>query len=202
MELALELSRREAQSKKSPQKLRTQNKSSTESDGSSPHSEATHHSFGSTPFFNSGGAADSEDDEDDEDLQMALAYSLSELDAEQRAAVTDIIKGALGEGAMKSKAKVHKETTVTTKTKTKKVIMKDGKVVLEETQEDGPCETASGPAGRWETEGKGTREPDVSPESPSSSSTAPQSSAEDVDPPVKHNLGSAKKKKKCKCTVC
>ncbi|XP_071317453.1 dnaJ homolog subfamily B member 2 [Trachinotus anak] len=94
MALALELSRREGQSHHSPQKPRLQNKSPAESDRSrhSPFSAATHRSFSSAPFYNFGETVgSSDDDEDDEDLQMALACSLSELEAQQRAAATDFI---------------------------------------------------------------------------------------------------------------
>ncbi|XP_042351046.1 dnaJ homolog subfamily B member 2 isoform X2 [Plectropomus leopardus] len=89
MALALELSRREGQT---PQKPHIQNKSSAESDRSRSSSEATRRSFSSAPFYNYGVAGSSEDDEDDEELQMALACSLSEMEAQQRAAVTNIIK--------------------------------------------------------------------------------------------------------------
>nr|XP_020463370.1 dnaJ homolog subfamily B member 6-like [Monopterus albus] len=90
MALALELSRREGQS---PSKPGIQNRSPAEVNRShpSPYSAATHRSFSSAPFYNCGGTvAGSEDDEDDEDLQMALACSLSEMEAQQRAA-TDFI---------------------------------------------------------------------------------------------------------------
>lgn len=85
MALALELSRREGH----PQKPQIPNRSPADSDRS--HSSSTQRSFSAAPFYNYGVASDSNDDEDDEDLQMALACSLSEMDAQQRAAVTDII---------------------------------------------------------------------------------------------------------------
>ncbi|XP_008296367.1 dnaJ homolog subfamily B member 2 [Stegastes partitus] len=93
MALALELSRREGQTHQSPHKPRIQNRSPAEPDRSrpSPHSAATHRSFSSAPFYNYGVSGGSEEDEDDEDLQMALACSLSEMEAQQRAAATDFI---------------------------------------------------------------------------------------------------------------
>ncbi|XP_028249879.1 dnaJ homolog subfamily B member 2 isoform X2 [Parambassis ranga] len=89
MALALELSRREGQPSQMPQ---IQNRPPAESDRSrsSPHSSATHRSFSSAPFYNYA-ANSSEDDENDEELQMALACSLSEMEAQQRAAATDFI---------------------------------------------------------------------------------------------------------------
>ncbi|XP_010795010.1 dnaJ homolog subfamily B member 2-like [Notothenia coriiceps] len=93
MALTLELSRRGDLSRKSPQKPRIQHRSPAECERPrpSPHSAAPHRSFSSAPFYHYGVAAGSEDEEvEDEDLQMALACSLSELDAQQRAA-TDFI---------------------------------------------------------------------------------------------------------------
>ncbi|KAM9347820.1 dnaJ homolog subfamily B member 2 [Symphorus nematophorus] len=87
MALALELSRREGRPGHSPQKPQIQNRSPAESRPS----QATRRSFSSAPFFNYEVSTGSEDDEDDEDLQMALACSLSEMEAQQRAAVTDFI---------------------------------------------------------------------------------------------------------------
>ncbi|XP_070693632.1 dnaJ homolog subfamily B member 2 [Pempheris klunzingeri] len=92
MALALELSRRDGQHRQS-QKPQIQTRSPAESDRSrsSPYAAATHRSFSSAPFYHYGVAGGSEDDEDDEDLQMALACSLSEIEAQQRAAATDFI---------------------------------------------------------------------------------------------------------------
>ncbi|XP_028846749.1 dnaJ homolog subfamily B member 2 [Denticeps clupeoides] len=78
--LALELSRRE-QSGPSPQQKLPEPKSSAPASRSS-----TQRSFSSAPSFHCPAASD---DEDDEDLQMALACSLSELEAQQRAASGD-----------------------------------------------------------------------------------------------------------------
>lgn len=94
MALALELSRREGQPHQSPQKPQIQNRSPVDSDRSrpSPYSAATYRSFSSAPFYQYGGVTGgSEDDEEDEDLQMALACSLSEMEAQQRTAATDFI---------------------------------------------------------------------------------------------------------------
>ncbi|XP_031437772.1 dnaJ homolog subfamily B member 2 isoform X2 [Clupea harengus] len=83
MALALELSRREQQgSSSSP----SQSSSSTNHHQRLPQPKASpaQRSFSSGPFYHCADGV--EDDEDDEDLQMALAYSLSELEAQQRVA--------------------------------------------------------------------------------------------------------------------
>ncbi|KAI1899119.1 hypothetical protein AGOR_G00058260 [Albula goreensis] len=85
--LALELSRREQPSLPVQQPGR-QARPLLEQPGNSTRSTAQR-SFSSAPFYNCPDV--SEDEEDDEDLQMALAYSLSELEAQQRAAATDVI---------------------------------------------------------------------------------------------------------------
>ncbi|KAM3607104.1 uncharacterized protein V6R79_001784 [Siganus canaliculatus] len=90
MALALELSRREGQSHQSSQKPQIQTRS-PDRPRPSPYSAATQRSFSSAPFYNYGVAAGSEEDEEDEELQMALACSLSEMEAQQRAAATDFI---------------------------------------------------------------------------------------------------------------
>ncbi|KAM9851062.1 dnaJ homolog subfamily B member 2 isoform 2-T2 [Aulostomus maculatus] len=87
MALALELSRREGNP--SPQRPHTQKSSPGERTQSSSQSSSTHRSFSSTPFFNL--AEFTGDSDDDEDLQMALACSLSEIEALQKAAGTDFI---------------------------------------------------------------------------------------------------------------
>ncbi|KAK7939647.1 hypothetical protein WMY93_002973 [Mugilogobius chulae] len=95
MALALELSKREGQ----PQNPQIQQRPSMFSEQSrlNPPSATTNRSFSSAPYFNySDLVRDGHDDEDDEDLQMALACSLSELDAQQRANVTDFLSGAGG----------------------------------------------------------------------------------------------------------
>ncbi|KAG7502134.1 hypothetical protein JOB18_014419 [Solea senegalensis] len=94
MALALELSRRDAQSHHSPQKPRIQNRSPAECDRPHPNplSAPTHRSFSSAPYYNYGGTVGgSEEDDEDEELQMALACSLSEMEAQQRAAAPGFI---------------------------------------------------------------------------------------------------------------
>ncbi|KAM8856575.1 dnaJ homolog subfamily B member 2 isoform 2-T2 [Spinachia spinachia] len=90
MALALELSRRDGQTPQSPQKPQIQSRS-PERPRPGPHPAPTHRSLSSAPFYNCGLAGSVEDDEEDEDLQMALACSLSEMEAQQRAAATDFI---------------------------------------------------------------------------------------------------------------
>ncbi|XP_028992533.1 dnaJ homolog subfamily B member 2 [Betta splendens] len=94
MALALELSRREEQSHRTPQKPQIQSRLAPEFDRSrsSPYASTTHRSFSSAPCYHyEGNAGGSEDDEEDEDLQMALACSLSEMEAKQRANAADYI---------------------------------------------------------------------------------------------------------------
>lgn len=203
MALALEQSRREGQPRHSPQKPQLQNRSPAESDRyrPSPHSAATHRSFSSAPFYNYGVATGSEDDEEDEDLQMALACSLSEMEAQQRAAATDFISGAGGGGrAMSDKAGGHKKSRVVKITNANVAV--SGRIVAGEKDEDGQFEMGLGPGGGREKEGNGTVEPDFSPESPTTSSSTPLSSEQEFESALKNNDGSVKKKKKCGCTVC
>uniref|UniRef100_A0A3Q3MMW3 DnaJ heat shock protein family (Hsp40) member B2 n=1 Tax=Mastacembelus armatus TaxID=205130 RepID=A0A3Q3MMW3_9TELE len=162
MALALELSRREGQSHPSPQKPQIQNRSPAESDRPhlSPYSAATQRSFSSAPFYNYGGIVrGSEDDEEDEDLQMALACSLSEMEAQQRAAATDFISGAGGVGrAMSDKTGAHRGGGVA---KAKNLNAAGNvKVVTKEKDEEGQLKFSSGLGDRWEKERTGTREPD------------------------------------------
>ncbi|XP_051565123.1 dnaJ homolog subfamily B member 2 isoform X2 [Myxocyprinus asiaticus] len=86
MALALELSRREQLGQPS---RRPQQPLLRPSTNSSPNPALR--SFSAAPFYN---CPDASQDEDDEDLQMALAYSLSEMEAQQRA--EDMITGAGG----------------------------------------------------------------------------------------------------------
>lgn len=91
MALALELSKRDGLPQK-PQLQSGRPPSDPERSHHSPHSAGTNRSFSSAPFYNySDLLGESPDDEDDEDLQMAMAYSLSELEAQQRAAATDCL---------------------------------------------------------------------------------------------------------------
>ncbi|XP_029967563.1 dnaJ homolog subfamily B member 2 isoform X2 [Salarias fasciatus] len=94
MALAMELSRRGGKSNPSPQKRqKIENRHLAEPDRPQRchYPAATHRSFSSAPFCNYKVAGESEEDEDDEDLQMALACSLSEMEAQQRAAAPDFI---------------------------------------------------------------------------------------------------------------
>ncbi|XP_017547164.1 dnaJ homolog subfamily B member 2 isoform X1 [Pygocentrus nattereri] len=96
MALALELSRREQTSQ--PQRTHQQQlpprATHTDLANHTPRN-STQRSFSSAPFFH---CPDASEDEEDEDLQMALAYSLSEMEAQQRAAASaqDMISGARG----------------------------------------------------------------------------------------------------------
>lgn len=202
MALALELSRREGQPRQSPQRSQIQNRSHTEPDKSrsSPYTAATRRSFSSAPFYNYGVAGSSDDEEDDEDLQMALACSLSEMEAQQRAAATDFISGAGGGGSNKTGGqkggRVFKSTNIN--------VEYSEKVVSGGKEEERQFKMGSGPGGRWEEKGKETREPDFSPESSTTATTTSlsQTSEEEFEPAVKSSDGSVKKKKKCGCIVC
>ncbi|KAK2905233.1 hypothetical protein Q8A67_007032 [Cirrhinus molitorella] len=77
MALALELSRRE-QSSQPPRQ--SQHPLLRPSNNSSPNPALR--SYSAAPFYH---CPDASEDEEDEDLQMALAYSLSEMEAQQRA---------------------------------------------------------------------------------------------------------------------
>ncbi|TRY94847.1 hypothetical protein DNTS_025187 [Danionella cerebrum] len=94
MALALELSRREQSDpppRPSPQPpLRP---------GINSPPNPTLRSYSAAPFYHCSSARD-DVEEDDEDLQMALAYSLSEMEAQQRA--EDMISGAGGGGVGKA----------------------------------------------------------------------------------------------------
>lgn len=203
MALALELSRREGQSHQSPHKPEVHNKPSVESDTSrpSPHLGGTYRSFSSAPSYNlGGGTPSSEDDEMDEDLQMALAYSLSVMDAEQRAAATDIISGAMGGADVKINRKVVKTTNINTNG--------DEKSFKEEKEEVKQFKMNPGSGGKWEKEEEGTREPNLSSESTTIANTTEQNQcSKEVDPAIttreeKNREGTRKKKNKCGCIVC
>ncbi|XP_034418457.1 dnaJ homolog subfamily B member 2 isoform X1 [Cyclopterus lumpus] len=205
MALALELSRRVGQPRPTPPKPHIQNRSPADSDRShpSPHSAPTHRSLSAAPFYNYGVTGSSEDDEEDEDLQMALACSLSEMEAQQRAAATNFISGAGGVGrAMSDKGGGHQGGGVV------KTIhccaANTEKVLARERDEEGQFKMGSGPEAGRAKEGKATREPDFSPESSTTANTTPlsQSSEEEFEPAVKNNNGSVKKKKKCGCIMC
>ncbi|KAM6978697.1 dnaJ homolog subfamily B member 2 isoform 1-T1 [Tautogolabrus adspersus] len=166
MALALELSRREGQPGHSPQKPKIPNRSSADS-----HTESTHRSFSSAPFFHYGVETASDDDED---LQMALACSLSEMEAEQRAAVTDIITGAVRAGkVMADKGGGHQRRVFV---KTTTVNAKGSEhTVSGEVDENGQFKMGPESGGGWKTGGEGTRESDSSPESPTTTSSTAES---------------------------
>ncbi|KAM6934443.1 dnaJ homolog subfamily B member 2 isoform 2-T2 [Xenentodon cancila] len=196
MALALELSRREGQSHQSSHKPQIQNRSPVDSDRHrpSPHSGAAHRSFSSAPFYNYG-VARSSDDEEDEDLQMALACSLSEMEAQQRAAATDFISGA---GAVcTDKAKGCRGSGVINRKYSD--LSSTG-----EKNDEVQFKMGSGPGGSFDTERKETSEPASSLESPAAAdATLPGPRCDERFKPVIKNCdGCAKKKKKCGCVVC
>lgn len=95
MALAVELSRREQSSQ--PQRTEQYRLTANTTHSNLPNHDprnSTQRSFSSTPFFNCA----SVNEEVDEDLQMAMACSLSEIEAQQRAAAStqDMISGARG----------------------------------------------------------------------------------------------------------
>ncbi|KAG8000728.1 DnaJ-like protein subfamily B member 2 [Nibea albiflora] len=203
MALALELSRRDGQTRHSPQKPQIQNRSPADSDRPrpGPFPAASHRSFSAAPFYNYGVATSSEDDEEDEDLQMALACSLSEMEAQQRAAATDFISGAgVGGRAISGKSGDHKEGRFVTTIKVN--VASTEKIGAGEKHEGVQFKMSSGPGGKWEKGGKGTKEPGFSPESTSTSSPTSQSSEEELEPAIKNSDSSVKRKKKCGCIVC
>lgn len=210
MALALELSRREGKSNPPPPKPSIHNRAAPEPDRhrAATQPASTHRSF-SSPFFSY--ATGSEEDEDDEDLQMALACSLSEMEAQQRAAATDLIAGALGGGGAKRyKAAVHKQSRVVEITQGN--VAGKEKVVSQERNEENRFRVNVGPGGKVEREvekekkelGNASGEPgSSSSESPTDSSKTPLSSEQEFDCVVQDSDGGrAKKKKKCGCSIC
>lgn len=190
MALALELSRREEQPNQSPQKPHIHSRSSD------THRPEQRRSFSSAPSFNYRVETSSEDDED-EALQMALACSLSEMEAKEREALIDTISGAVKRAkAGKHQDDVHTESHVL-KTKNTTVVV-NGKVVSEETEK-----TEEKRHGRISPEPEIRRpreEKGFSPDSPSTSSSSTPNSEQEPEP--KTNNGVTKKKKKCTCVVC
>lgn len=192
MALALELSRRDEQAHHTPQKTQIQNRFAPEFDRSrsSPYSSTTHRSFSSAPCYHyEGSMRVSDADEDDEDLQMALACSLSEMEAKQRANAADYISGARGRGgAMSGKTGGQR----------------GGRVV-----ETARLNVSGSEAEEKDLEGhfkmgKGQREAGFPPESYTAANTTPPNhySEEEPEPAIKTSNGSLKKKKKCGCIVC
>lgn len=209
MALALELSRREGKSNPPPPKPSIHNRSAPEPDRhrTATQPASTHRSFSSAPFFNY--TTGSEEDEDDEDLQMALACSLSEMEAQQRAAATDLIAGALGGGGAKRyNAAVHKNSRVVEITK-ENVAGKE-KVVSQEKNEENQFRVNVGPEGKTGKEvakekrqlGNASGDPGSSFESPTNSSKTPFSSEQEFDCVVQNSDTRVKKKKKCGCSIC
>uniref|UniRef100_A0A3Q0RUL4 J domain-containing protein n=1 Tax=Amphilophus citrinellus TaxID=61819 RepID=A0A3Q0RUL4_AMPCI len=194
MALALELSRREEQA---TQKPRLQNRTA-ESDRSrlSPYTSPTHRSFSSAPFYHYGVAGGSEDDEEDEDLQMALACSLSEMEAQQRAAANDYISGARGGGrAVSDKTTGHLGGGITN-------VPSREEAVAGQKHKENQFKLGSVPGDGCESVGKITVEPHFSPVSSTTASTTPlsQCSEEKFKPVIKSD-SSVKKKKKCGCVL-
>lgn len=113
MALALELSRRE-QSRQPQQTEQRQLPANAAHSNLANHNprNSTQRSFSSAPFF----SYPSDNDEEDEELQMALAYSLSEMEAQQRAAAStqDMISGARGGRGKQRKGRdaIHKQRSV------------------------------------------------------------------------------------------
>ncbi|XP_068184753.1 dnaJ homolog subfamily B member 2 isoform X2 [Antennarius striatus] len=161
--LALELSQRESQPHQMP----------LESDAFGVHCTGMNQSFN---FFNPNAERSSDSsDEDDEDLQAALALSLSEMDAQQRTAVTDFLTGAgVGVRAKSDKSGGRKGRDVET---TNMSATDSGKLVAGRKVEERQFKGESGPGGGGERV-----EPGFSPESSTTSSCT-------------------KKKNKCGCVV-
>ncbi|KAF7216043.1 dnaJ homolog subfamily B member 2 isoform X1 [Nothobranchius furzeri] len=195
MALALELSRRESQPHQSSQKPQIQNRSAGMSERyrSSPYTVPAQQSFGAAPVYQYEGAECSDDE--DEELQMALACSLSEMEAQQRAGATDVISGAGGRGRPEcNKTGGHKEGGVANGKNAN--LSNDYKVIAGE--KGSHFKANSGPGGSWETEKNGTGEPAFSSETP----TRPRGSGTEKLKPAKTNSESSIRKKKCGCVVC
>ncbi|TNN77389.1 DnaJ subfamily B member 2 [Liparis tanakae] len=193
MALALELSRRVGQPRHTPPKPHIQNTSPADTDRShpSPHAAPTQRSLSAAPFYNYGLTGSSEDDEEDEDLQMALACSLSEMEAQQKAAAPNFISGAGGVGrAMSDQGGGHQGGRVVKITHCSAANTE--KVLAGERDEEGKFKMGSGPEAGRVGEGKATREPDFSPESSTTGNTSPlsQSSEEEFEPAGKNKIGS------------
>lgn len=187
MALALELSRREGQPHQLPQKPHIHSRSS---DTQQPEHQPACRSFSSAPSFNYRVETSSEDDED-EALQMALACSLSEMEAKEREALIDNISGAVeGAKAGKDQDDVLTESHVL-KTRNTTVVV-NGKVVSEERDEK-LQRISPEPEIRCAREEMG-----FSQESPSTSSSSSPNSEQEPQT----NNGVAKKKRKCTCAVC
>lgn len=187
MALALELSRREGQPQQSAQKPHIHSRSS---DTQHPEHQPTRRSFSSAPSFNYRVETSSEDDED-EALQMALACSLSEMEAREREALIDTISGAVKRAkAGKDQDDVLKESHVLITQNT----TVNGKVVSEGKDEKRD-RISPGPEIRHVKVETG-----FSQDSPSTSSSSTPNTEQEPEP--KTNNGLTKKRKKCTCVVC
>lgn len=177
MALALELSKREGL----PQGPQIQNSSSSSRE--TPPSATTNRSFSSAPCFNySDLIAQGMDEEDAEDLQMALACSLSELEAQQRAADTDFLSGAGGGVKVDTTKKVK---TVVTVNGVQKVVQNDEKKYNMSSPSTSPATSGS------------TSNVSSNLTSPSQDS-ATENSKEQENP----EISNPRKKNKCGCVVC
>ena len=185
MALALELSRREGQPHQLPQKPRIQSRSS---DMQHPQHEPTRRSFSSTPSFNYRVETSSEEDED-EALQMALACSLSEMEAQEREALIHTISGAVKRSNAGEDQDVLAESN-----SLKTTVVVNGNVVSEEKNEK-RYRISPEPETRRVKEETG-----FSQESPSTSSSTTPNSEQGPEPTP--NSGVTKKKKTCACVVC
>ncbi|XP_014832710.1 PREDICTED: dnaJ homolog subfamily B member 2 isoform X1 [Poecilia mexicana] len=183
MALAMELSRREGE--KSSQKPSIMNGSARHYDRSA----TPHRSFSAAPSYNHAATGDSEDEEDDEDLQMALACSLSEMEAQQKESATTFIPGAGGRGRTK-RVKVGGCMG-----EGQKVNLSSGcKVAAGEQDDGGHFKSGTSSGNIIETKQKGTKEPDTA-----AATALP--SEEKVKPAAKTSEGCVKKKK-CGCVMC
>lgn len=191
MALALELSRREGQGQPH-QEVHVHSRSS---DTQQPHPQPStpRRSFSSAPAFNCGVELCSEDDED-EALQLALACSLSEMEAQEREALAKTISGA-GKRAKAGKEQGDVRTESRVYTATHATVAVNGEVVLEERDEEREVRVNAAPENRRVEEETGS-----SRDSPTTSSRSTPSSTQ--EPELKADRGEARKKKRCTCTVC
>lgn len=136
----------------------------------------------------------SSEDDEDEALQMALACSLSEMEAQEREALIDTISGAV----KRAKAGKDQDGDVLTeshvfKTKNTTVIV-NGKVVSEEKDETRDRISPEPEIGHVK------EETGFSQDSPSTSSSSTPNTEQEPGP--KTNNGVTRKRKKCTCLLC
>lgn len=185
MALALELSKREGQTQKPQLQPNTRPPPPPAANHPpTPRTTGTNRSFSSAPFFNYADAVrvglDDAGDSDDEDLQMALACSLSELEAQQRANATDFLSGATTEGVT---CKIDNTSKV--------------RAVINGVEKDEQDEKEEF------SENFSTESPAASNVSSNTASnvTTPSRESEQQSPVEKKDIG-AKKKQKCGCVLC